>query len=85
MSSAPPRSHFLSPARATARTTWAVVSRGPCTALEQAGRPWAAEGEQPGAIVFLRDGDRIFDTYSSYARGGDLGNGDEASSELATY
>jgi predicted dithiol-disulfide oxidoreductase (DUF899 family) len=40
--------------------------------LEQAGQPWAAEGEQPGMSVFLRDGESIFHTYSSYARGGDL-------------
>lgn len=40
--------------------------------LEKAGTPWAAEGEQPGTSVFLRDGDNIFHTYSSYARGGDL-------------
>jgi predicted dithiol-disulfide oxidoreductase (DUF899 family) len=39
---------------------------------EQAGRPWATEGEQPGASVFLRDDDSICHTYSSYARGGDL-------------
>jgi predicted dithiol-disulfide oxidoreductase (DUF899 family) len=32
------------------------------------------EGEQPGTSVFLRDsdGDDVFHTYSSYARGGDL-------------
>ena len=29
-------------------------------------------GEAPGTSVFLRDGDRIFHTYSSYARGGDI-------------
>lgn len=45
--------------------------------LEQAGQPWATEGEQPGTSVFLRDGDRVFHTYSSYARGGDL--------QLTTY
>jgi predicted dithiol-disulfide oxidoreductase (DUF899 family) len=28
--------------------------------------------EAPGTSVFLRDGDRIFHTYSSYARGGDI-------------
>lgn len=31
---------------------------------------WA--GELPGTSAFLRDGDRVFHTYSSYARGGDL-------------
>jgi predicted dithiol-disulfide oxidoreductase (DUF899 family) len=29
-------------------------------------------GEVPGTSVFLRDGDRIFHTYSAYARGGDI-------------
>ncbi len=29
-------------------------------------------GEQPGTSAFLRDGDRVLHTYSSYARGGDL-------------
>jgi predicted dithiol-disulfide oxidoreductase (DUF899 family) len=33
-------------------------------------REWS--GEQPGASAFLRRGDRVFRTYSSYARGGDL-------------
>ena len=28
--------------------------------------------EAPGTSVFLRDGDRIYHTYSSYARGGDI-------------
>jgi predicted dithiol-disulfide oxidoreductase (DUF899 family) len=40
--------------------------------LTAAGQAWATEGEQPGTSVFLRDGDSIFHTYSSYARGGDL-------------
>jgi predicted dithiol-disulfide oxidoreductase (DUF899 family) len=40
--------------------------------LTAAGQSWATEGEQPGTSVFLRDGDSIFHTYSSYARGGDL-------------
>ena len=33
-------------------------------------RGWS--GEQPGTSAFLRHGDRVFHTYSSYARGGDL-------------
>jgi predicted dithiol-disulfide oxidoreductase (DUF899 family) len=33
-------------------------------------RDWS--GEQPGTSAFLRHGDRVFHTYSSYARGGDL-------------
>jgi len=35
---------------------------------------WLAEGssEQPGYSTFLRDGDKIFDTYSVYARGTEM-------------
>ena len=33
-------------------------------------RDWS--GEQPGTSAFLRHGDQVFHTYSSYARGGDL-------------
>jgi predicted dithiol-disulfide oxidoreductase (DUF899 family) len=40
--------------------------------LEQQGEPWFMQGEQPGLSVFLREGDRIFHTYSTYARGGEL-------------
>ncbi len=39
---------------------------------EQAGMPWYTEGEQPGFSVFLRDGDRVFHTYSTFARGVEL-------------
>jgi predicted dithiol-disulfide oxidoreductase (DUF899 family) len=35
----------------------------------QAGMPWYTEGEQPGVSVFLREGERVFHTYSSFARG----------------
>jgi predicted dithiol-disulfide oxidoreductase (DUF899 family) len=38
---------------------------------EQAGMPWYTKGEQSGLSVFLRDGDDIFHTYSTYARGVD--------------
>ena len=41
-------------------------------ALEQAGMPWHLSGEQHGLSVFLRDGDGVFHTYSSYGRGLDL-------------
>jgi predicted dithiol-disulfide oxidoreductase (DUF899 family) len=34
----------------------------------QAGMPWYTEGEQPGVSV-LREGERIFHTYSAFARG----------------
>ncbi len=40
-------------------------------ALEERGEPWFTRGEQPGISVFLRDGEQVFHTYSSYARGGD--------------
>jgi predicted dithiol-disulfide oxidoreductase (DUF899 family) len=42
--------------------------------LEQAGLGWLASrrGEHHGLSVFLRDGARVFHTYSTYARGGDL-------------
>jgi predicted dithiol-disulfide oxidoreductase (DUF899 family) len=40
--------------------------------LEANGQSWSTAGELPGTSVFLRDGDRIFHTYSSYARGGDI-------------
>jgi predicted dithiol-disulfide oxidoreductase (DUF899 family) len=33
-------------------------------------REWS--GEQPGTSAFLRHGDQVFHTYSSYARGGDI-------------
>jgi predicted dithiol-disulfide oxidoreductase (DUF899 family) len=39
--------------------------------LEEEGTPWY-EGEQPGFSVFLRDGDRVFHTYSTFARGVEL-------------
>jgi predicted dithiol-disulfide oxidoreductase (DUF899 family) len=37
--------------------------------LIEMGRPFLASGETPALSVFLRDGDRVFHTYSSYARG----------------
>lgn len=41
-------------------------------ALAQAGEIWYTKGELPGLSVFLRDGDSIFHTYSTYQRGLDL-------------
>jgi predicted dithiol-disulfide oxidoreductase (DUF899 family) len=38
-------------------------------ALQQAGKIPYTKGELPGLSVFLRDGDSIFHTYSTYARG----------------
>jgi predicted dithiol-disulfide oxidoreductase (DUF899 family) len=40
--------------------------------LKKAGRIWTEKGELPGLSVFLRDGDGIFHTYSTYQRGLDL-------------
>jgi predicted dithiol-disulfide oxidoreductase (DUF899 family) len=40
--------------------------------LERKGESWFVKGEQPGLSVFLREGNRIFHTYSTYARGGEL-------------
>jgi predicted dithiol-disulfide oxidoreductase (DUF899 family) len=39
--------------------------------LEAAGMAWLGEGssEQPGYSMFLRDGDQVFHTYSTFARG----------------
>jgi len=41
-------------------------------ALEQLGQTYHVKGEQPGASVFLRDGDNVYHTYSTYGRGLDL-------------
>ncbi|OLF17868.1 DUF899 domain-containing protein [Actinophytocola xanthii] len=44
--------------------------------LEEAGLGWILEGtDWHGLSVFLRDGGRVFHTYSTYARGTDLLNG----------
>ena len=40
--------------------------------LVQKGETYFTQGESHGLSVFLRDGDRIFHTYSTYARGADL-------------
>jgi predicted dithiol-disulfide oxidoreductase (DUF899 family) len=40
--------------------------------LGRRGESWFLQGEQPGVSVFLRDDARVFHTYSSYARGGDI-------------
>jgi predicted dithiol-disulfide oxidoreductase (DUF899 family) len=39
---------------------------------KQTGRTADLEGEQPGVSVFLRDGDDVFHTYSTFARGVEL-------------
>ncbi len=41
-------------------------------ALHQADKLWATEGELPGLSVFLREGNEIFHSYSTYSRGLDL-------------
>jgi len=40
--------------------------------LREAGKIWIQKGELPGLSVFLRNGDRVFHTYSAYGRGLDL-------------
>lgn len=40
--------------------------------LEEAGIPSDMKGEIPGYSVFMRDGERVFHTYSTYARGVEL-------------
>jgi predicted dithiol-disulfide oxidoreductase (DUF899 family) len=40
--------------------------------LVATGKIWFAKGELPGISVFVRDGDRVFHTYSAYQRGLDL-------------
>jgi predicted dithiol-disulfide oxidoreductase (DUF899 family) len=40
--------------------------------LVQKGESYFTQGESHGLSVFLRDGDRMFHTYSTYARGTDL-------------
>jgi len=46
---------------------------------EQAGTAYYLEGEQPieepGSSYFLRDGDRVFPTYSTYGRGAEMTGG----------
>ena len=41
------------------------------TELTEQGRPWSAKmrGDWPGVSAFLRRGDRVFHTYSTFARG----------------
>ncbi len=41
------------------------------TELAEQGRPWSAKmrGDWPGVSAFLRQGDRVFHTYSAFARG----------------
>ncbi|MDD5036872.1 MAG: DUF899 family protein [Methylococcaceae bacterium] len=40
--------------------------------LESLGQSYHVKGEQPGASIFLRDGDRLYHTDSTYGRGLDL-------------
>jgi predicted dithiol-disulfide oxidoreductase (DUF899 family) len=42
------------------------------TQLLARGEEYFTHGECPGTSAFLRDGNRVFHTYSSYSRGGDL-------------
>jgi len=38
-------------------------------------KPFAGSGEMPGISVFVRDGDQVYHTYSTFSRGLDLMNG----------
>lgn len=40
--------------------------------LQRLGLSYHLKGEQPGASVFLRDGEQVFHTYSTYGRGLDI-------------
>ncbi len=40
--------------------------------LVKARKLWSEKGELPGLSVFMREGDRVFHTYSTYQRGLDL-------------
>ncbi|MDQ3563548.1 MAG: DUF899 domain-containing protein [Pseudomonadota bacterium] len=40
--------------------------------LSELGHTYHVQGEQPGASVFLRNGHRVYHTYSTYGRGMDL-------------
>jgi predicted dithiol-disulfide oxidoreductase (DUF899 family) len=40
--------------------------------LEQLGHTYHVKGEQPSVSIFLRDGNRVYHTYSTYGRGMDL-------------
>lgn len=40
--------------------------------LKEAGKLWSVKGELPGLSVFLRDGENVYHTYSTYGRGLDL-------------
>jgi predicted dithiol-disulfide oxidoreductase (DUF899 family) len=42
--------------------------------LERVGIPWSPQmrGDRPGISAFLRDGDTVYHTYSTFARGIDL-------------
>jgi len=66
--------------------------------LIEAGLPYLTGGETWGLSVFLRDGDRIFHTYSTYGRGAEavlsvynyldltpLGRGEEDGSSIASF
>ncbi len=41
----------------------------------EGGAPFEPAGEMPGSSFFLRDGDRVFHTYSTYARGAEQTGG----------
>jgi predicted dithiol-disulfide oxidoreductase (DUF899 family) len=60
------------------REEW-LSARKELLAKEKAGTGYYFEGEQPieepGTSFFLRDGDRVFHTYSSFGRGAEMTGG----------
>ena len=54
-----------------------TIARRPSS--KRAGLPWspAMRGDWPGLSAFLRDGETVYHTYSTFARGIDLAGGDE--------
>ena len=53
--------------------------------LEREGLTYHLSGEQPGLSVFLRDGERIYHTYSTYGRGLDWFLGTNHLLDLTPY
>ncbi|MEA2459169.1 MAG: hypothetical protein QOC95_2141, partial [Thermoleophilaceae bacterium] len=47
----------------------------PKSEFEARGQGHFVRGEQPGTSYFLRDGDRVFHTYSNFARGAEMTGG----------
>lgn len=61
------------------RDEWLAARARGREEYERAGSPHPFDFEQPiempGTSIFLRDGDRVFHTYSTYARGAEMTGG----------